>query len=229
MRLLAVLLASAAAAPAVHHQHTDAAPQHDTPPTSDTTAAAHVPTHHQHAVEPQQHAHASSGRAHPMPNAPPSPSLPRSHVAGSNDSLPTAGSSYAYDDDRDDGAAPELVLTDYEHMEKDLWTELDIDEDRDEPILKVTVVVLTIGVIAWCCRTHCCSKYRQVPGNSDGQLSPRIRATEPTEADLAFAPDFVIPNGRSPRRSRIFSRESRGDDEGFTLDIFSIISSRLAL
>ena len=136
------------------------------------------------------------------------------------------GVSYAYEDDPDANAVDDEANEDKEHMEKDLWTELDIDEDRDEPVLKVTVVVLTLGVLIAGVRFHCCRRYRALPRESDGSLSPRRRS----EGEMHFAPDFALAPQSSPNGRR-GTRDSRSDPEaqGFSLDIFAKLARDLAL
>ena len=112
-------------------------------------------------------------------------------------------SSYAYEDSNTLEDDKVLVdVADREHMEKDLWTELDIDEDRDEPIFKVVVLLITVGVAAWFVRTHCCHTYKALPRDGHDAL----------QADLGFAP-----------------RMSTTEDEGFTLDVFSLLARKLQL
>ena len=43
-------------------------------------------------------------------------------------------------------------------MEQHLWAELDIDEDRDEPVFKVIVILVTLGVLAYFMRTYWCTR-----------------------------------------------------------------------
>ena len=114
---------------------------------------------------------------------------------------------------------------DKDHLEKDLWRELDIDEDRDVPVLKVTVIIITVAAITAFVRAHVCRQYRAVPANADGSLSPRRFA----DAELQFAPDFVLPGQHSPRGGLQSPPRRRTQDEGWSLDVFSNIASRLAL
>ena len=101
----------------------------------------------------------------------------------------------------------------------DLWTELDIDEDRDEPVLKVTVVLFTICVLTAAVRYHCCRKYRAVSTGDPSSLSPRRR----TEGELHTASDFGLL-GRRARAARISDER-----EGFSFDIFAKMARELAL
>ena len=63
-----------------------------------------------------------------------------------------------------------------------MWEELDIDEDRNEPIFKVTVLVLTAGVMIAGLRAHCCSKYRPPDAASaSGTVFCAVASTPPCE------------------------------------------------
>ena len=194
-------------------------------PSAHNTAHSHV---HNEAQQPQQsqpsqqHAghrahtpHAPPPSPQPLPLQPPPPRPPVARNA--SDTV-----SYAYEDEDDDDSPSDASSDDTEvldkvDMEEDLWKELDIDEDRDEPILKVTVVLLTAIVVVAGVRKHCCHRYRAVPSD---ERSPRQRADD----ELAFAPDFVLP-GRPAR----FSRRSNDAEEGWSLDVFSVLARKLQL
>jgi hypothetical protein len=185
-----------------------------------TTPHHNATTHHQHEPQQQQQQHEHSSKHHPPPG--------RTHVSPAPPPLiPTNGSSPmvvfgTYDDPPDDGEDDEPITRDKEHLELDLWKELDIDEDRDEPILKVVVLSLALAAIFAFCRAHCCHRYQSLPSNDS--LSPRRQA----EIDLAFAPDFPARHaGQSPPR-RFFRRRDSKDEE-WSLDIFAEISRRLQL
>ena len=157
----------------------------------------------------------------PPPTQPAQPATPQNSTGGE-----AAAASYAYEDDVEAGENEQEAVegTDKDDMEQDLWTELDIDEDRDEPILKVTVVLLTIAVVVAGVRTHCCGQYRAIPSD----LSPRTRAQQ----ELAFAPDFGTmmppPQAGSPGHQ---IRHGRGSSEGggWSFDVFSMMASSLKL
>ena len=178
--------------------------------------------------QPQMHvqtqalpSHASHHGWHHAPV--PSPGLPPPSASPPAPNATASAESYAYDDDDDDDDDGSTTNDDEvetkEDMENDLWKELDIDEDRDEPILKVTVVLFTVGVFVVGVRHHCCQRYKAVPSDSAAARRAEV------ERELAFAPDFQLP-GRPARFSR---RSSAGDDEGWSLDIFATIARKLQL
>jgi hypothetical protein len=106
-------------------------------------------------------------------------------------------------------------VTDNEHIEQDLWTELDIDEDRDEPIFKIVVLLVTAGVVVAGIRAHCCTGYKQVPAEHD------------RDSELARPNWPDLPTAMRPPR---LSRDSRErSDSGWSFDIFSTIATRLDL
>ena len=111
-------------------------------------------------VSPHEH-----GAHHAL--QPPGPSLPppdESSADTQQEALRTR--TYAYDDEGveeeeeaagDDGDDEAIAKTPQEKaaLEKLMWTELDIDEDRDEPVFKVLVILVTLGAIGYLVRTHC--------------------------------------------------------------------------
>ena len=144
--------------------------------------------------------------------------------------------SYVYDEDDDDHAdgaddvddgddaneGAHLNSKQKEQLEEKLWFELDIDEDRDEPVLKVLVIAMTACMVGCFCRTHCChtSKGRH---HLVAQQPPSDRLTPPgsphhgplTYAHAGFANGFAAPGialtdsfDRHPHRQDHSSRPS---------------------
>ena len=87
--------------------------------------------------------------------------------------------SYAYDDseasDADQSSSDDsnvkLTKQEKDELEQHLWDELDIDEDRDEPVFKVLVIVVTLGVVAYFVRTYCAPCARHQDSMSRGRYA----------------------------------------------------------
>ena len=127
--------------------------------------------HHSHEAHVHVHTHGTNATAHhasaaavgttPLPPSPP-PLIPVLNRNASADEAQLP--SYAYEDDTsaaDDGsddAGGRASQQEKEAVEQHLWAELDIDEDRDEPIFKIVVVIITLGVVAYFVRTYWCTR-----------------------------------------------------------------------
>jgi hypothetical protein len=131
----------------------------------------------------------------PRPPPPPLPPPSRHHA------LNASAESYAYDesdedhaddDGGDDDENASLSPQEKEQLEEHLWFELDIDEDRDEPVFKVLVIAITACAIGCFCRAHCChgSKGRHhLIGQQpfDNLTPPESPTARPALPDFGFA------------------------------------------
>lgn len=231
------------------HLHTSAAHVHGvgTASTNGTHAALHDGTKGAAGIgRPGEAAHhpgshiaghsklPPSGAASNPPRPPPPPPTPLPppprHAVNTS-----AEETYEYDEydedhaddtEGDDASSSDeqtsLSTLEKEQLEEHLWFELDIDEDRDEPVFKVLVLAITACAIGGFCRAHCChgSKGRHhLIGQQpiDDMSPPESPIARPQVPDFGFADVRgmgVAPIAgafeRNPHRADHCSRPSLG-------------------
>ena len=142
---------------------------------------------------------------------------------------------YGEADDAIGGDDEDPNAEDKNTMESELWIELDIDDGRDEPVLKAVVVFATLGMVYALWRAHCRGVSRTAPTfSSSGSVHHQAAPLSTHEEDWDDPP--------SPRDGDDFSRRTRGGHQphqkqhpsapqrvGWSLDIFSAAAERLHL
>ena len=234
-----VVLAAAAASTSVSSSHPPHPPRPPPPPPSFPPPPPHphhpLPIHHNNNANssPTHVPHRGSitgdtltpHHAPPLP-LPPSPPIspPPGHSAAKSTGLHNEGNSPSYmayedksdddgDNDDEDGSDDDdrTPLSDEEKsdLEEDLWFDLDIDEDRDEPVLKVLVITVTVAFVLCLMRAHCvgcsCSSkrhhHRIEDGSVDGQTpptSPRGCSCSAAGMELSYLPEHLHDGYRLP-------------------------------
>lgn len=228
---------------------------------------------HAHESRAHVHAHASNVSAHhssaaaaasPPPLLAPTPPavLQRpSALISANTTSDARAPTYAYEDTSDsagddsDDAAPKETPQEKAAVEQHLWAELDIDEDRDEPVFKVIVILVTLGVLAYFMRTYWCTRcvrhhdslsrgrYATADlGHGADECPPRgsrgSRDSHEEETSFAHPPSRVLPgsgyNLHLKRADRVPKplgqpRNAVGRAREWSLDVFTGIADRLTL
>ena len=218
------------------------------PPVHGSHTSGHESSVHAHSIPKNASARAahvgslgthlgSHVRQAQPPVQPPPPQMPLYvDLNATEQSMP----SYAYEDAESDDAADEPSLdgeANKQAIEHQLWLELDIDANRDEPLLKLTVILATVAVVFALLRAHCWTHHSHMAiatADVDGSLSPRLRADSVAELSCA-PPDCALSSAHL--RSRVASNDSPNAAGTFghrqwslsQLDVFSTLASRLEL
>ena len=131
----------------------------------------------------------------------------------------------------------DTVVVDGHLYEGALFDELDVDENRHEPILKTVVLLIALAMLCLGWRTHCRSEAKDAgdgTGRSHGGSSSGGRHA-PLPLDVGEEDTFGhdgVASGPSPSDLHDIHRRSFDRSKpqaGWTLDIFSLAASRLAL
>mmetsp|Transcript_50678 Transcript_50678/g.131779 ORF Transcript_50678/g.131779 Transcript_50678/m.131779 type:complete len:246 (+) Transcript_50678:33-770(+) len=177
----------------------------------------------------QQHA-----QQHHRPPSQPPPTPPGGQLdEDTNDDTMTYEADVPFDDDEltydEDGAA-----IDGHQNEASLYDELNVDENRREPILKTFVIVLALAMIYMGWRAHC--------RGDDGMNRPRGTGSGGRHKPLSLVDDDFshdhgireLPGSSPVQRPSLGSGAGAnaaggGAVTGWTLDVFSLAASKLAL
>ena len=111
------------------------------------------------------------------------------------------------------------VVYDGHQFEGDLYAELDVDENRREPVLKTVVVLAAITMVFLGCWTHCRGHDSTVQARNDSH-GPHSGRHRPVPMEIADEDEVSVA------ASSIRSTGSK--TEGWTLDIFALAASRLS-
>jgi len=178
-------------------------------------------------------AHHDSKQRKPMPSLPPQPrpsvavavAVLEADVLDNTDEM-------TYETDGQDEL--EDVVFDGHLNEGALYDELNVDENRREPILKTVVILIALIMLYMGWRTHCRSSSGGSVSITDVSSSSGWHAPVPLDsADDGFGDDaFGRSSPPQHRAARSFDGVAARPQEtagGWTFDIFSLAASRLAL
>jgi hypothetical protein len=151
---------------------------------------------------------------------------------------PTYGEEEAFVVDDDDNEEEDVPSEPKEEMEAELWVELDVDDDRDEPVLKAVVLLLAVVMLYAGWRNHCQQrKHHGTQSISNWAQHTPLPVTDVdedwrlTEESSGKGPQHhngsICANQALHDHSTRYGRKQRTG--GWSFDIFSMAADRLAL